>query len=40
MKQFICEVKNYGLKVALGNQLILFMSWFVNAKSFKITYNK
>lgn len=38
MKTLFTEIKNYGLKIGLGNSLILFTQWFVGAKKIKLTY--
>ena len=38
--EFIKEWKNYGLKVACDNWLILFTQWFIGAKRIRITYFK
>lgn len=38
MKEFLTQTKEYGLKIAVGNQLIGFTKWFVGAKRIKLTY--
>lgn len=40
IKQFLSDIKDFGLKVALGNQLIVFTKWFIKAKRIQITYFK
>jgi len=40
MKEFILQTKRFGLKVAVGNWLIVFTKWFIGAKRMVITYKK
>jgi hypothetical protein len=40
MKEFLLQTKEYGLKIALSNQLISFTKWFIGAKRITITYGK
>lgn len=40
MKNFLQEIKQFGLKVALSNVLIAFTKWFVGAKRIVLTFRK
>jgi len=40
MKEFLIEWRQYGLKIALGNQLIILTKWFIGAKRIQIQYFK
>lgn len=40
LKEFINEIKEYGLYVALCNWLICFTKWFTKAKRIQLTYRK
>lgn len=38
LKEFLSQVYQYGLKVALGNVLIVFTKWFVGADRIRLEY--
>lgn len=38
--EFFNQWKQYGLKVALDNQLVTFTKWFIGAKRIQIQYFK
>ena len=38
MKQFISEIRDYGLRIALQNLLISFTKWFCKARRIRLTY--
>ena len=40
MKEFLKELTDYGVKIAIGNWLIGFTKWFIGAKRIQITYFK
>lgn len=40
MKNFIWEVRHYGLKIALDNLVISFTKWWLKAKRIQISYGR
>lgn len=40
MKEFIWEVKSFGLRIAIDNLFILLLKKWLNAKRIQITYQK
>lgn len=38
MKEFLFEIRAFGLRAAVGNVLINFTKWFIGAKKITITY--
>lgn len=40
MKNFIWNVREFGIKIALDNIIISFCKWFIGASRIKVTYKK